>query len=222
MSHRASGSGEEPLYVMVQLFHISRTAFAEHMTKVFLCSASSVLITQCLHCRYIGYVPGDPTVPPLSATIPVPMPSLLGNRMLDLRELDMAALAAEAAAANPADPFEFCRIPVTPGKYFCCGLDVLFLSASIDEDFRSIFYLIHGLLGALGSLVMCRRPKSSTGMLYGPYAERVQQWVWNQERGPAETIQTAATPIAGLANCCGCGCCGCGARCPHSVVSAGI
>ncbi|KAL6769903.1 hypothetical protein ACKKBG_A32805 [Auxenochlorella protothecoides x Auxenochlorella symbiontica] len=64
---------------------------------------------------FIGYVPGDPTLPPLDDAIPAPNPAFAQNKVVDLRTWDAVALQVEADRFNPSDPFEPFHLPAMPG-----------------------------------------------------------------------------------------------------------
>ena len=66
-------------------------------------------------CRYIGFRPGDPTAtPPPTAMPPPTVPPPPGSRTIDLRQMSMAELHAEAAATQIRDIFA-ALLPDPPG-----------------------------------------------------------------------------------------------------------
>lgn len=90
-------------------------------------SRTSAAATMCIHkglaahparCRFIGYRPGDPTAgqpPPTFPASGVPPPPG-GLKTIDLRQMSMAQLHAEAAATQTQDVFA-ALLPDPPGAW---------------------------------------------------------------------------------------------------------
>ena len=77
----------------------------------------------CICCRFIGYRPGDPTAAVPPAVMPAPsVPAPPGGlKTLDLRQMSMAQLHAEAAATQTRDLFA-ALLPDPPGALRCAAL----------------------------------------------------------------------------------------------------
>ena len=80
---------------------------------------SSLTLCRCagsvVCCSYIGYRPGDPTAGPPPAAMPAPaVEPAAGSKVIDLREMSMAQLMAEAATTHSRDFFA-ALLPNPPG-----------------------------------------------------------------------------------------------------------